>query len=96
MLRAGGTFLITTPFLIKFHPVPRDFWRWTEDGLRLLLERGGFARDAIRTHGWGNRACVRAQLARPDEWPRRGFGSLRNEPDFPVVVWAFARQTERS
>ena len=38
----------------------------------------------------GNRACLKANLMR---WPKRGFtGSLENEPDFPVMVWAFAQK----
>jgi hypothetical protein len=38
---------------------------------------------------WGNRACLKANLL---SWRKRGpFGSLENEPDFPVVVWGFAR-----
>src|ERR1700730_17881058 len=34
MLRKGGVFLITTPFLIRYHPEPLDFWRWTAPGMR--------------------------------------------------------------
>ena len=42
MLRPGGSFLITTPFLVKIHPVPNDCSRWTETGMKhLLAEAGG-------------------------------------------------------
>jgi len=71
------------------HNVPIDCNRWTELGLSYLLQEGGFAQDDIQTASWGNRACVRANFRR---WRKRGFGSLRNEPDFPVMVWAFARK----
>lgn len=37
MLRPGGSFLITTPFLVKIHPVPYDCSRWTETGMKHLL-----------------------------------------------------------
>ena len=37
---------------------------------------------------WGNRQCVVGNF---DRWPAyRRWHSLRNEPDFPVQVWAFA------
>jgi hypothetical protein len=38
---------------------------------------------------WGNRACLKANLL---AWRKLGpFSSLENEPNFPIVVWAFAR-----
>jgi len=91
MLRPGGHFLVTTPFLIKVHDVPVDCSRWTELGIRHLLAECGFPIDGIRTGSWGNRACVKANFRR---WARRGwFKSLANEPEFPVSVWALARRT---
>lgn len=91
MLRPGGVFVVTTPFLLRVHAYPVDCSRWTELGLKHLLAEGGFPMDGIRTGGWGNRACVRGNLNRWANWiPWRH--SLRNEADFPVVVWAFARK----
>lgn len=90
MLRPGGHFLVMTPFLIKVHNVPIDCTRWTELGMRYLLEECGFASDAIQTASWGNRACVKSNLYR---WSKTGwFGSLKNEPDYPVTIWALARK----
>jgi hypothetical protein len=89
-LRPGGRFLIATPFLIRVHANPTDCSRWTEIGLRHFLAEAGFPIDRIVTGSWGNRACVRANL---DQWARRGFGgSLVNEPNYPVVVWALAEK----
>jgi SAM-dependent methyltransferase len=94
MLRPGGYFLVTAPFLIRVHAIPHDCTRWTETGLKHLLMEAGFPEDGIHTDSWGNRACVKANFSR---WARRGwFGSLRNEPDFPVVVWALARKAPQS
>lgn len=88
MLRPNGRFLITVPFLVRVHREPHDCTRWTEIGLRHFLAECGFALEGIRTGSWGNRACVRANFK---TWARRGwFGSLTNEPDFPVAVWALA------
>lgn len=94
MLRPGGHFLVTTPFLIRVHDIPFDCTRWTETGLRHFLIECGFDPEGIVTGSWGNRACVKANLR---TWARRGwFGSLRNEPAFPVAVWALARKASES
>jgi len=89
MLNPGGWFLVTVPFLVRVHRSPIDCMRWTEEGLSYFLQECGFAENAITTGSWGNRACVKANLT---AWRKRGpFDSLTNEPDFPLVVWAFAQ-----
>lgn len=90
MLRPGGKFLIVTPFLVRIHDVPVDCSRWTELGMSYFLEECGFDRETMITGSWGNRSCVKANLK---TWARRGwFGSLSNEKDFPVQVWALAEK----
>jgi SAM-dependent methyltransferase len=93
MLRPGGYFLITTPFLIRIHDHPHDCSRWSETGLRYFLAECGFPLNGIRTDSWGNRASVKAYL-RLDEWPPYcpWRHSLSNEKTFPAVVWALARK----
>ena len=92
MLRPGGYFVIATPFLLRVHASPIDCSRWTEQGLSCLLQECGFPEEEIRTTSWGNRACVSANFTK---WRRHGwYRSLRNEPNFPVMVWAFARKPE--
>ncbi len=86
----GGHVVVSTPFLIRVHELPaygmHDYWRFTPRGLRLLLERAGLQVDQVGS--WGNRACVRGNF---DRWPAyRRWHPLRNEPDLPVQVWAFA------
>ncbi|MBR4253070.1 MAG: methyltransferase domain-containing protein [Kiritimatiellae bacterium] len=90
MLRPGGYCLLTVPFLFKIHASPTDCTRWTPQGLAYLLEEGGFAPTAIRTDAWGNRQAVRLQL-RPRNYCTR-LHSLKNEPEYPVAVWALARK----
>ncbi len=90
LCRPGGHVVVSTPFLIRIHELPmfgmRDYWRFTPHGLQRLLEGAGLVVDSIRW--WGNRRCVNANFAR---WPAyRRWQSLRNEPDIPVQVWAFA------
>jgi SAM-dependent methyltransferase len=92
MLRPGGVFVITTPFLLKVHGAPDDLYRWTETGMRLLLETAGF--EVMSTGSWGNRDCLMADMTPDLNWTmyRPGLHSLRNEPQFPLVVWTFARR----
>ena len=91
MLPAGGFFLLTTPFLLRVHEQPQDCSRWTEAGLRHLLAEAGFPLEKIRTSSWGNRRCIKANWARWMPY-RPGLHSLKNEPAFPVVVWALAQK----
>jgi len=92
MLRPGGRLLVNTPFLLKFHPCPQDFYRWTEEGLHALLEDAGFT--AIATASWGNRQCLAADMQPGMAWTYYdpAAHSLENESQFPIVVWAFAQK----
>lgn len=87
----GGHVIVSTPFLIRVHELPMfgmpDYWRFTPRGLRTLVESSGLVVDEVGH--WGNRSCA---LANFDTWPAyRRWHSLRNEPDLPLQVWAFAR-----
>jgi SAM-dependent methyltransferase len=87
----GGHVVVSTPFLVRVHELPEygmpDLWRFTPRGLRVLLERTGLEVETVEA--WGNRDCVVANF---DRWPAyRRRHSLRNEPDLPLQVWAFAR-----
>lgn len=91
MLKPGGYFLISTPFLLKVHNYPIDCSRWTETGIKYFLAECGFPLESITTSSWGNRACVKANL---NGWRyyNKWFHSLKNEPDFPAVVWSLCRK----
>jgi SAM-dependent methyltransferase len=92
MLRPGGVFVVTTPFMIRVHSCPIDCCRWTEVGLKHLLAEGGFPLDGTQTGSWGNAACVRGNMAA--QWADwlPWWHSLKNEAEYPLVVWAFARK----
>ncbi len=47
LLRPDGKLLLTTHGTWLYHPHPTDYRRWTQDGLRLELERHGFAIDRV-------------------------------------------------
>jgi SAM-dependent methyltransferase len=92
MLKEGGRFIVTTPFLIRVHDHPVDCSRWTEIGMKHLLAEAGFDLARIKTGSWGNKACVDANLKHTG-WAVFGrFVSLQNDPTFPCVVWAIAQR----
>lgn len=88
LVRPRGMVLVSTPFLVRIHKQPEDYWRFSPIGLRRLLEGANLEVEWVRS--WGNRSCVRGNLRR---WAAyRPWRSLRNEEDVPLVVWALARQ----
>ncbi|WP_375790859.1 class I SAM-dependent methyltransferase [Bradyrhizobium sp. vgs-9] len=92
MLRPGGTFVITTPFLVKIHPAPLDCFRWSQEGIQILLESAGFS--VLTTGSWGNRQCLMTDLKPDMRWAYYipAIHSLKNDPQLPISVWAFARK----
>jgi hypothetical protein len=64
----------------------------TEVGLKHFLAECGFPPEAIRTDSWGNRDCVIESFKMMATPYRKRIHSLRNEPDFPVHVWALAQK----
>lgn len=91
MLRPGGYFLPTLPFLIKIHKVPMDCSRWTPQGLKFFLSDCGFPEDKIEVYSWGNRDCAIANFDKWTEFDPK-VHSLHDEPELPVVVWALAQK----
>lgn len=88
LAKPDGRVIVTVPFLIRIHPDPEDYWRFTPAGLRVLLQRAGL--DVLETGSWGNPTAVRANLF---AWakPLRRY-SRKDRRDTPVVVWAVARR----
>lgn len=91
MLNPGGYFLITTPFLLRIHECPTDCTRWTPTGMKYFLNECGFDLDEILVESWGNKKAVIANLK---DWRifNPFFHSLKNQREFPIVVWALARK----
>jgi len=92
MLRPGGRFLLTTPFLVRVHgpPAYSDCSRWTAEGMKYFLEECGFDPDGVQTFSWGNKECAAAHITN-DMWfgYQKGM-NLKNDPTYPCVVWAVA------
>jgi SAM-dependent methyltransferase len=85
VLKPGGVCISTTPFLIRIHGVPDDYWRFTHDGLKTLFR--DFS--AVDVFGWGNRLTLDSTM----RWgwidcqttKRRMRAALWNEAHWPIV-----------
>ena len=51
VLKPGGILIASAPLFYNVHGGPFDYYRFTAEGLRLLLERAGFQVVAIRPQG---------------------------------------------
>jgi SAM-dependent methyltransferase len=47
VLQKGGILYCQLPFIIGYHPGPSDFWRFSKEGIRELLEHGGFTCEEV-------------------------------------------------
>jgi len=47
ILKPGGTLLLGLPFRQALHLAPTDYWRFTEFGIRVLLERHGYRAEEV-------------------------------------------------
>jgi len=43
VVKPGGVIFALTHGCFPWHPYPQDHWRWTQTGLQLLFQSGGFA-----------------------------------------------------
>jgi SAM-dependent methyltransferase len=91
LLNPDGHVLIITPFLVKVHNAPQDCTRWTESGIKNFLMECGYNKNNIETGSWGNRSCIKSNFY---GWTKYNplLHTLKNEPDFPIVVWAFVKK----
>jgi len=51
VLKPGGAVLIAAPHLSALHEEPHDYYRYTQHGLRYLLESNGFEVEKMRSAG---------------------------------------------
>ena len=94
LCRPGGWLIVVTPFLIKIHRTPADYWRFTPDGLARLFD----GMEIVELGSWGNAWAVAANLRifiaerRWVRWLDRW--TMRNNPATPTSVWVIARRPE--
>jgi SAM-dependent methyltransferase len=88
MLRKDGYFFISTPFFLKLHGCPEDYWRWTPQGLSLMLQECGFTIEELGS--WGNVDCVINNFS---GWEEYSPGlNLDNDLETPVIVWCLGKK----
>ncbi len=51
VIRPGGTLILTVPFLGRLHEEPHDYYRYTEHGIRALLDAAGFTIETLQITG---------------------------------------------
>jgi SAM-dependent methyltransferase len=96
ILKDDGLCICLTPFLVKIHGYPNDYWRFTASGLRIVFDNFG----DVKVWSWGNRFTITTTMRLG--WlsvrnSKRLFkAALRNEPDWPITYLTIARKTGRS
>ncbi len=58
VLKPGGLFFLTTPFVWPLHDMPHDYFRYTPNCLESLLSNSGYEQIAISPLGGWNAACA--------------------------------------
>ena len=91
MLKPGGTFIVTTPFLIRLHDSPDRLLALDRDGYVLspagMRVRGAEHQDRRLGQPWP--ACAPTSAGGRDT---AGTSRSITSGNFPVTVWAFARR----
>jgi SAM-dependent methyltransferase len=97
VLKPGGIAVHTTCFINPVHGVPRDFWRFSLDALRLLASACNA--EVMECGGWGNwEAWKLVQLGfrfvpvpmNPDH-PVYKI-AVQNDPTVPISTWIIVRK----
>ena len=62
VLKPGGSLIGYVPFLVKYHPDPNDYFRYTQQGLAALFKDAGFSEASIEYIGRGPLTAAWAQM----------------------------------
>jgi len=81
VLKPGGIFVGSTPFLINFHPDPNDYFRYTHQAIRRIFENNGFKNQQMIYLGFGPGSAALAQ------WILLFPRLIRPLFIFPVIVF---------
>lgn len=95
VLRDGGRLLLSTHGIMVYHRDPVDYWRWTAEGLRHVVETAGLR--VVRLEGVMGLAATGLQLFQDGTWTR--VPQRLRKTYFSVMqalVAAFDRQSRAS
>lgn len=90
ILKPGGCLIASSPFLIAEHRMPKDYWRFTKDGYRVLLDQYS----TVETGSWGNPGSVtylmQGMMVSTQDAIDAGVFDLTDVEKFAISVWAYA------
>jgi SAM-dependent methyltransferase len=95
--RPGGFIVHTTCFMNEIHNMPKDYWRFTPDALRLIAEDCQAV--VLECGGWGNKDVWRfmelgfraVPVPRDPSHPICRM-AMKNEDTIPIVTWVIAQK----
>lgn len=89
VLKPGGVLLLTVPHLSRLHEEPHDYFRYTNHGLRVMLEEAGLVVDRIEpTAGlFSFLAHQMSTVLLGLAWPIPGLRQLVYALNQAVLVW---------
>lgn len=92
ILKPGGYLISSSPFMIAEHKCPLDYWRFTKDGLGVLLEEF----EEVQLHSWGNRKSVEyllnGMMVSSEQALEDRVFDLGNQDKYAITVWAYAKK----
>jgi SAM-dependent methyltransferase len=92
ILKTDGICICLTPFLIKIHGYPNDYWRFTGTGLRKLFQNFR----EVKIWSWGNRFTIRTTMQlgwlSTRNSKRLLKAALWNEDEWPITYLTIARK----
>ena len=96
VVRPAGFVVHTTCFVNPLHGAPQDFWRFSPEGLRLLVPSGA---SVLECAGWGNRAVwlfdlfrIRYEGIPHARWHPAHWAATYNRAEWPVSTWIIAQK----
>ncbi len=98
VLAPGGLLYVQTPFIIGYHAAPQDYWRFTAEGLRALVENAGLEVERLEPSTAAGTGFYRiaveylavcaARLSRSFYLPAKGCAALLCAPLRWTDSWA--------
>lgn len=96
VLKPDGIALHTTCFINPIHHKPQDFWRFTPDALKFLVDGYG---EIIDVGGWGNPFVwiylglgLRFEPVPHARWHPVHWLAMENHSRWPMSTWVLARK----
>jgi SAM-dependent methyltransferase len=81
VIRPGGMLFMTLPFMFEYHAVPRDFRRWTHEGIAQDLAGAGFVDIAVEPI----ESDLQSLLVMNQAYLARHVGHVATKPLFLVL-----------